>query len=48
MIKKIKNLREKYRKISLSSEYVSIQEILVDLYRLEQDVRISRLSKENR
>jgi len=48
MIKEIKRLAEKYRKISLHSEYVSVNEIMCDLYRLEQEARIKRIPKNGR
>ena len=48
MIKEIKELEKKYRAIAKRSEYVSVGDVLNDLYRLKQDVRINRLPKDER
>lgn len=48
MIKEIRKYRDKYRKISKNSEYVSVTEILCDLYRLEQEARLKRIPKNKR
>ena len=48
MIKEIRKLRDKYRKISKNSEYVSIGQVLNDLYHLEQEVRLKRIPKDER
>jgi len=48
MIKEIQKYRDKYKKISKHSEYVSVTEILCDLYHLEQDARLKRIPKNKR
>ena len=48
MIKEIRKYRDKYRKISKNSEYVSVVEVLCDLYHLEQDARLKRIPKNER
>lgn len=48
MIKEIKRLKNKYMKIREHSEYVSLDQIINDLHRLEQDVRINILPKDER
>lgn len=48
MIKIIRRFRDKYRKISKHSEYVSVSEILNDLYRLEQEYRLKQIPKNER
>lgn len=48
MITEIKKIEAKYRAIAKHSEYVSVQEILVDLYRLEQEARLKRIPKDQR
>lgn len=48
MIKEIKKLRDKYRKIAKNSEYVSVGQVLNDLYQLEQEVRLKRIPKDDR
>lgn len=48
MIKIIRELQDKYRKIAKHSEYVNVQEILVDLHRLEQNIRLMRIPKSKR
>lgn len=45
MIKEIQRIRNKYRAIAKHSEYVNINEILCDLYHLEQETRIKRIPK---
>jgi len=45
MIKEIKKLRDKYNKIAKHSEYVSVGDVLCDLYHLEQDARLKRIPK---
>ena len=48
MIKEIKLLRKKYNEILKKSEYISIQEVITDLYRLEMEARIKRIPKNKR
>ena len=48
MIKEIRKYRDKYEKISKHSEYVSVNDILCDLYRLEQEARLKRVPKSER
>ena len=48
MIKKIRAYRDKYRKIAKNSEYISVGQVLNDLYQLELDVRLSRIPKDKR
>ena len=48
MIKEINILEKKYKAIAKRSEYVSVGEVLNDLYRLKMDVRIKRLPKNER
>jgi len=48
MIKEIKVLRKKYQTIAKHSEYISINDVLCDLYHLEQDARLKRIPKSER
>lgn len=48
MIAEIKKLEAKYRAIAKHSDYVSVGDILNELYRLKQDVRLKRISKNQR
>ena len=48
MIKEIQKYRDKYRKISKHSEYISVGDILNDLYRLEMEARLKRIPKDKR
>lgn len=48
MITEIKKLEAKYQKIAKRSEYVSVGEVLNDLYRLKQGVRLKRIPKDQR
>ena len=48
MIKEIRKIRNKYNKIAEHSEYVSVGDILCDLYHLEQDARLKRIPKDKR
>ena len=48
MITEIKKLEAKYRKIAKHSEYVSVGDVLNDLYKLKQDIRLKRLPKNQR
>jgi len=48
MIKIIRKLRDKYEKIAKHSEYVSVQDVVVDLHRLELDARLARTPKNKR
>lgn len=45
MIKIIKQVYNKYAKISKRNEYVSINQVLNDLYYLEQEARLKSLPK---
>ena len=48
MIKEIRKIRDKYNKIAKHSEYVSVVDVLCDLYHLEQDARLKRIPKSER
>ena len=48
MIKEIKRLSKKYQAIAKHSEYVSVAEILCDLYRLTLHARLMRIPKDER
>lgn len=48
MITEIRKYRDKYRKISKNSEYVSVVQVLCDLHQLEQEVRLKRIPKNKR
>lgn len=48
MITEIKKLEAKYRAIAKHSEYVSVGDVLCDLYHLQQDARIKRIPKSQR
>lgn len=48
MIKEIRKYRNKYERISKNSEYVSVTQVLCDLYQLEQEVRLKRIPKNER
>ena len=48
MIRYIQALRKKYTQIRKNSEYVSIDEVQNMLYRIEQEMRVRRLPKDQR
>ena len=48
MIAEIKKLEKKYQAIAKRSEYISIAEVLCDIYRLKQDARLKRIPKDQR
>lgn len=48
MITEIKRVEAKYRAIAKHSEYVSVTDILCDLYRLQQEARLKRIPKNQR
>ena len=48
MITEIKRLEAKYRAIAKHSEYVSVGEVLRDLYRLQMEARLKRIPKNQR
>ena len=45
MIKEIMVLKKKYQEIAKHSEYVSVGEVVNDLYNLMQDIRLKRVPK---
>ena len=48
MVTEIKAVLEKYQRIQKTSEYISIGEVVNDLYHLLQDARLKRLPKHKR
>jgi hypothetical protein len=48
MVKELKKMLEKYTVMSKKSEYVSISQVLNDLYYLTQEARLKRLPKRMR
>ena len=48
MIKELKRILNKYMEMRKNSEYVSIEEVVNDLYYLIQSQRIKRLPKSER
>ena len=48
MIKELKQVLEKYKRIKKTSEYVSVAEVVNDVYALIQDQRIKRLPQKER
>lgn len=48
MITEIKKLEKKYQRIAKHSDYVSVGDVLNDLYRLKQEIRLKRISKDLR
>lgn len=45
MIKEIKKVQDKYQQMMKTSEYVSIGQVVNDLYQLIQEARIKRIPK---
>ena len=48
MIKELKKMSKKYQDMAKQSEYVSIGQVINDLYQLIGDARIKRLPKKER
>lgn len=48
MIRELQKLRKKYKEISKNSEYISIIQVMTDLYQLENETRVKRLPKNER
>ena len=48
MIREIKTLCAKYQEMQNKSEYVSIGQVVNDLYRLLGDARLKRIPKDER
>ena len=48
MLTEIKELQEKYRRLSKTAEYVAIGDVIADLYYLMRECRLKRIPKRDR
>jgi len=48
MIKEIKQLLQKYKEVAKKSEYISIGQVINDLYQLESEARLKKIPKKER